>query len=140
MPRVFFTDAARGDLEDALSWYEAHAPEIVPRFREVLRVAVKRLGENPKQFPASSHKTRRALLRHFPYLLIFSETASGRLRGRRLSHEPRPKGLAKSDIVRRRLNPAVVPDKLGNASALPGADPGPTSQQMFGVTTISRHT
>jgi plasmid stabilization system protein ParE len=74
MPRVFFTDAARSDLEDALTWYEAHAPETVPRFREALRVAVARLGENPKQFPASSNKTRRALLRHFPYLLIFSET------------------------------------------------------------------
>ncbi|UFZ02965.1 type II toxin-antitoxin system RelE/ParE family toxin [Bradyrhizobium ontarionense] len=74
MPRVFFTAAARSDLEDDLAWYEAQAPEIVPRFREALRVAVSRLGENPKQFPSSSHRTRRAPLRHFPYLLIFRET------------------------------------------------------------------
>ncbi|CAL80322.1 conserved hypothetical protein [Bradyrhizobium sp. ORS 278] len=51
MPRVLFTDAARGDLEDAFACYEAHAPEVVPRFRESLRAAVARLGQNPKQFP-----------------------------------------------------------------------------------------
>jgi|SRR5208337_1626182 len=74
MPRVLFTAAARADLDDALTWYEAHAPEIVPQFREALRAVVARITENPKQFPASPHQTRRALLRRFPYLVIFRET------------------------------------------------------------------
>ncbi|MBV9112421.1 MAG: type II toxin-antitoxin system RelE/ParE family toxin [Hyphomicrobiales bacterium] len=74
MPRVLFTAAARADLDDALSWYEAHAPEVVPRFREALRAAVERIAANPKQFLTSSHETRRALLRHFPYFVIFRET------------------------------------------------------------------
>jgi toxin ParE1/3/4 len=74
MPRVLFTAAARADLDDALSWYEARAPEIVPLFREALRAVVARIAENPKQFLTSSHQTRRALLRHFPYLVIFRET------------------------------------------------------------------
>lgn len=74
MPRVLFTAAARADLDAALSWYEAHAPEIMPQFREALRAAVVRIAENPKQFLASSHQTRRALLRRFPYLVIFRET------------------------------------------------------------------
>ncbi|MGJ5176039.1 type II toxin-antitoxin system RelE/ParE family toxin [Bradyrhizobium oligotrophicum] len=76
MPQVFLTAAARGDLEDALAWYEAHAPEIVSSFREALRVTVLRIGDNPKQFPASPYRTRRALLRRFPYLLIFRETGA----------------------------------------------------------------
>jgi plasmid stabilization system protein ParE len=73
MTRVYFTAAARADLDDALTWYETHAPEIGPLFREALRMAVARITENPKQFPPSSHQTRRAFLRRFPYIVIFRE-------------------------------------------------------------------
>lgn len=76
MPRVLFTPAARADLTDAVTWYEAHAPEIVPQFHEALRAIVLRVAENPKQFPPSPHQTRRALLRRFPYLVIFRPTQS----------------------------------------------------------------
>jgi plasmid stabilization system protein ParE len=58
----------------SLTWYEAHAPEIVPQFRQALRDVAQRISENPKQFPPSPHQTRRALLRRFPYLVIFRET------------------------------------------------------------------
>ena len=74
MPRVLFTTAARSDLDDALSWYEMHAPEMLPLFCEAVQVTIKRIGERPKQFPAGRHKTRRALLRRFPFLAIFRET------------------------------------------------------------------
>ena len=53
MRRVLFTTAARADLDDALKWYEAQAPEIAPQFREALRAVVARVAENPRQFPAS---------------------------------------------------------------------------------------
>jgi plasmid stabilization system protein ParE len=71
MPRVLFTAAARADLDDALKWYEAHAPEIAPQFHQALRAVVGRIAENPRQFPSSSQQTRRALLRRFPYIVIF---------------------------------------------------------------------
>ena len=71
MPRVLFTAAARADLEDALKWYEARAPETAPQFREAVRAVVARIAENPRQFPSSTHQTRRALLRRFPYIVIF---------------------------------------------------------------------
>src|SRR5271166_4368316 len=98
MPRVLFTAAARADLDDALAWYEAHAPEIAPLFREALRAVVARITENPKQFPPSSHQTRRAPLRRFPYLVIFREARGGLCRGG-LSHEPRPENMAATNIV-----------------------------------------
>ena len=50
MPCVLFTAAAQADLGDALAWYEAHAREVVPQFRQALRAVVQRIGENPKQF------------------------------------------------------------------------------------------
>jgi plasmid stabilization system protein ParE len=68
MAQIRFTAAARAYLADALAWYESHAPEIVPRFRQSLRVMVQRIAQ------PSPHHTRQALLRRFPYLVIFRET------------------------------------------------------------------
>jgi len=56
--------------------YEIRAPQIAPQFWEALRALVARIGDNPKQFPASPYETRRALVRRFPYLVIFRETRS----------------------------------------------------------------
>ena len=75
MPRVLFTDAAQADLADALAWYETQAPEIAPQFREAMRAVVARIERNPHQFAPSPHGARRALLRRFPYLVIFREQA-----------------------------------------------------------------
>jgi plasmid stabilization system protein ParE len=75
MPRVLFTPAARADLVAAIRWYGFNAPHVVPHFRDALRTAVARIAENPKQFPASPANTRRALLRRFPYIVVFRETS-----------------------------------------------------------------
>ena len=73
MAKILFTQAARADLVDAVRWYDAHAPHVVPQFREALRAALARISENPKQFPPAVKSTRRALLRRFPYILVFRE-------------------------------------------------------------------
>jgi plasmid stabilization system protein ParE len=75
MARVLFTPAAQADLAGALQWYEDHAPEIIPQFREAVRAVVARIETKPQQFPPAAHQTRRALLPRFPYLVIFRETA-----------------------------------------------------------------
>ena len=75
MPRVLFTPAAQADLAEALQWYGKQAPEIVPQFREAMRAVIARIEANPQQFPTAAHQTRRALLRRFPYLVFFRETA-----------------------------------------------------------------
>jgi plasmid stabilization system protein ParE len=73
MVRVLLTPAAKADLVDAVAWYDARAPEIAPQFLETVWAALPRIAENPKQFPPSAFQTRRALLRRFPYLVIFRE-------------------------------------------------------------------
>ena len=45
----------------------------MPQFRDALRAALIRISENPKQFPPAIKSTRRALLRRFPYILVFRE-------------------------------------------------------------------
>jgi plasmid stabilization system protein ParE len=74
VPRVLFTRAAQADLDDALHWYEAHAPRMVPEFRASLSAVVQRIEANPKQFPPAPRATRRPMVRRFPYLVIFRET------------------------------------------------------------------
>ncbi|MDE2377476.1 type II toxin-antitoxin system RelE/ParE family toxin [Bradyrhizobium sp.] len=74
MARILFTQAARADLAEAVRWYDAHAPHVVPQFRDALRAALIRIAENPRQFPPALKTTRRALLRRFPYILVFRET------------------------------------------------------------------
>ncbi|WP_430727185.1 type II toxin-antitoxin system RelE/ParE family toxin [Variibacter gotjawalensis] len=58
-----------------MSWYQANAAEVVPQLTNALDTALKRIAENPKQFQVSAFSTRRALLRKFPYSVIFRETA-----------------------------------------------------------------
>jgi plasmid stabilization system protein ParE len=71
--KILFTPAARADLVDAVRWYDTHAPHVVSQFRDALRAALARISENPKQFPPALKSTRRALLRRFPYILVFRE-------------------------------------------------------------------
>lgn len=73
MRRVLFTEAARIDFTDAIKWYDAEAPEIADRFQNAIDEIVQRIEDNPRQFAPSSYNTRRAIVRRFPYLLIFRE-------------------------------------------------------------------
>ena len=74
MPRVFVTTAGKADLADAERWYAAHAPQMIPAFREAFRAIVNRIEANPQQFPLAQQQTRKALVRRFPYLVLFRET------------------------------------------------------------------
>lgn len=56
---------------DALDWYEKEVPGLGRRFLAEVETAVERMRDNPQQFPAVYKNVRRALLRHFPYMLMF---------------------------------------------------------------------
>ncbi|WP_235884757.1 type II toxin-antitoxin system RelE/ParE family toxin [Bradyrhizobium frederickii] len=45
----------------------------MPQFRDALRAALIRIAEHPRQFPAAYKDTRRAMLRRFPYIVVFRE-------------------------------------------------------------------
>jgi plasmid stabilization system protein ParE len=68
---VIFTLAARAELIDAQDWYENEAPGLGRRFRQAVDAAIERMSANPRQFPAIYKNVRRALLRRFPYALLF---------------------------------------------------------------------
>jgi plasmid stabilization system protein ParE len=75
MRRVLFTRAAKADFDAAMEFYDSEAPEISDRFQQAVDDIIQRIEDNPRQFAPSSHKARRAVVRRFPYLVIFREHA-----------------------------------------------------------------
>lgn len=71
MSPVIFTSAAREELIEAQDWYENEIPGLGRRFRAAVDAAVGRMSANPRQFPVVRKNIRRALLRRFPYALMF---------------------------------------------------------------------
>ena len=68
---VIFTPAARAELVDAQDWYENEVPGLGRRFRAAVDAVVQSMSLNPRQFPVVYKSIRRALLRRFPYALMF---------------------------------------------------------------------
>lgn len=71
MHPVIITPSARTELIDAQDWYENEVPGLGRRFRAAVDAVVERIGANPRQFPVIYKDVRRALLRRFPYALMF---------------------------------------------------------------------
>jgi plasmid stabilization system protein ParE len=76
---VIFTQPARAELIDAQDWYENEAHGLGRRFRAAVDAVVQRMSVNPRQFPVVYKNVRRALLRRFPYALMFVIEADGTL-------------------------------------------------------------
>jgi plasmid stabilization system protein ParE len=68
---VIFTPRARAELIDAQDWYENEAPGLGRRFRAAVEAVIDLMSANPRQFPVIHKNVRRALLRRFPYALMF---------------------------------------------------------------------
>jgi plasmid stabilization system protein ParE len=68
---VVFTPRARAELIDAQDWYENEAPGLGRRFRTAVEAAIEYMNANPRQYPVIYKDVRRALLRRFPYALMF---------------------------------------------------------------------
>ena len=71
MFRVIFTLRAGAELIDAQDWYENEVPGLGRRFRAAVSAVVERMSATPRQFPVIHKDVRRALLRRFPYALLF---------------------------------------------------------------------
>jgi plasmid stabilization system protein ParE len=69
---VIFTPTARAELVDAQDWYENEVPGLGRRFRAAVDAVVQSMSLNSRQFPVVYKSIRRALLRRFPYALMFT--------------------------------------------------------------------
>ena len=63
---------ANAEYLEALVWYLERELEVADRFADEVARVLASIGENPRLWPEIEPGFRRALLRGFPYSLIFS--------------------------------------------------------------------
>lgn len=62
---------AAGDIEDAYNWYERARAGLGEEFLSAVRERLDSAIAHPEQFPLVHRSVRRALLRRFPYSLLY---------------------------------------------------------------------
>jgi plasmid stabilization system protein ParE len=70
---VRFLPAAQAEVREAHAWYESRLPGLGERFVAEVDRQVERLVAHPGHFPFVLADVRRAVLRTFPYSLLFRE-------------------------------------------------------------------
>ncbi len=70
-PRLIIRPEAETELAEAFDWYERRVPGLGAAFLAAVDVALDSLLSNPRQHPVVYKVVRRALLRRFPYQVLF---------------------------------------------------------------------
>ena len=70
-PRLLFHPEARLELLDAHAWYEANVPGLGEDFARVVDAALSAITDTPRAFPVVYREVRQAVLRRFPYSVLF---------------------------------------------------------------------
>ena len=73
MKPILVRPAAAADIEEAFEWYQTQRFGLGEEFREVLRSTLNLIAENPQLYQVVHRRTRRALLKRFPYGVFFKE-------------------------------------------------------------------
>jgi len=73
--RLRLRPEARLDLEAAARWYEAQEQGLGRLFLEEVRASFHRIRTNPEVYALGYRGTRRALIRRFPYGVIYLPVA-----------------------------------------------------------------
>jgi len=63
--------AAEDDLHAAAAWYDAQQPGPDDAFLRSVDACFTRIARSPRSFPADPYDIRTALLRRFPYVVLF---------------------------------------------------------------------
>ena len=70
--KVFVTPKAAGDLRQIRTWYDKESDLLSERFFLSFDAALGQISKNPHRFMALQPDVRRALMRRFPYKIIFT--------------------------------------------------------------------
>jgi plasmid stabilization system protein ParE len=66
-----FSPAAEDDLHDAAAWYDAQQPGLGDTFLRSVEASLARIRRLPHAFPTDEGGVHSALLRRFPYAVVF---------------------------------------------------------------------
>jgi plasmid stabilization system protein ParE len=73
--RVILSPGAKADIRSAIRWYVNQQLGLPLRFGVEYKTTLRRVAQNPYQFPLVNHVVRRALLNRFPYAIYFTVSA-----------------------------------------------------------------
>lgn len=71
---VVILPVALEEAEGAIDWYAQENELLAERFLDDVTDTIDRIADRPHQFPTYHFGTRRALLKHFPFAVVFRET------------------------------------------------------------------
>lgn len=69
--RVAFLQKATRELLDAWQWYEDRQPGLGDRFKQEVFRCIHIIENNPERYPERKKHYKEALVKIFPYLLIY---------------------------------------------------------------------
>jgi plasmid stabilization system protein ParE len=71
-PRFVFRAEAVAELREARDWYAAQAPGLELEFARAVDAALAAIARFPESYPVVEADLRRAILRRFPYQLVYA--------------------------------------------------------------------
>ncbi len=71
MVNTSFHPEAQEEYEEAIAWYQDRSPQASLRFESEVERVVRVIEGNPEIFPNYDDLHRYALLRHFPYSIVY---------------------------------------------------------------------
>ncbi|CAA9397516.1 hypothetical protein AVDCRST_MAG82-22 [uncultured Rubrobacteraceae bacterium] len=70
--RLVFRPEADLEINEAAEWYEAHGQGLAVEFLRVLDACIESIRRDPLLYPSVHGEARRAMLRRFPYSVIYA--------------------------------------------------------------------
>jgi plasmid stabilization system protein ParE len=71
MRRLVFRLQARSEIAEAADWYEGQNVGLGAEFLRAVELAISSIGRNPEQYQRIRGRLRRAVLRRFPYSVVY---------------------------------------------------------------------
>lgn len=69
-----FTPEADAELTEARQWYSHHRKDLDLEFMQCIEIALSRIQSNPHIFPVVYGTLRRAVVRRFPFAILYEIT------------------------------------------------------------------
>ena len=73
--RIRFRPEAEAELNEAISWYDARGPGLGSEFFRSVEGSIALIARHPEMHPVAFGNARRAMIRRFPYSLIYVHSA-----------------------------------------------------------------
>jgi plasmid stabilization system protein ParE len=69
--RIVLTELAREEIREARRWYSRIHPGLGRDFARSVRASLDRISDFPESNPVVAYGARKALVRRFPYLILY---------------------------------------------------------------------